>query len=466
MPAVLEQLRRTMDPVFGERWITSEARRAQFAAAEGHHAPVIPDAVVQPGSAEEVQALVRAASAAGVRLVPFGVGTSLEGNASPVAGAVTVDLSGLNRVLEIAPEDLLCVVEPGVTREQLNADLRATGLFFPVDPGANASIGGMISTRASGTNAVRYGTIRENVLGLHVVLPNGDLVRTGTRARKSAAGYDLTHLFTGSEGTLGMIVQATLRLHGVPETVLAGTWPFASLEGAVETVIAIIQCGVGVARIELLDPVAIAACNGFAQLALPEQPTLFIELHGSPAGVAEQRALIEAMGEGRGAGPLTMSTDPSEQRHLWRARHAALPAARALRPGASIWSTDICVPISRLAEAIERTRAAVDAAGLLAPILGHVGDGNYHVFFVLPPGDAEARDRASHVNEQMIDFALSVGGTCTGEHGVGIGKRQSLLREHGGEAIALMQRIKRAVDPAGLMNMGKIFAEPRVTEAQ
>ncbi|MCD2316170.1 FAD-binding protein [Sphingomonas sp. IC-11] len=460
----LIRLSEQMADRFGERWITHEAGRAQFMAAEGHHEALLPDVVAQPRTAEEVQILMRAATALAVPIVPLGVGTSLEGNAGAVVDAVSVDLSGMNRVLEVAPEDLLCVVEPGVTREALNEELRATGLFFPIDPGANATIGGMISTRASGTNAVRYGTMRENVLGLKVVLPDGTMIRTGSRARKSAAGYDLTHLFTGSEGTLGLIVEATVRLHGIPETVLAGSWAFDSLEGAVQTVIETIQSGVPVARMELLDPVAIRACNAYAGLTLPEQPTLFVELHGSPRAVQEQCEQLEAIGGSNGAGTLVMSADRDEQRRLWRARHAALPAARALVPDAVTWSTDICVPISSLAEAIRRARAAIDAAGLLAPILGHVGDGNYHVFFVLRRDDPSAWARARQVNEELIDFALSVGGTCTGEHGIGIGKRGALLREHGGEAVALMRRLKAAIDPAGLMNPGKIFAEASADE--
>jgi D-lactate dehydrogenase (cytochrome) len=449
----------TLAARLGERWITHEAGRAQFMAAEGHHEAGMPDVVAQPRSVEEVQMLMAAAHAAGVPLVPLGVGTSLEGNAGAVTGAVSVDLSGMNRVLEVAPEDLLCVVEPGVTREALNEELRATGLFFPIDPGANATLGGMISTRASGTNAVRYGTMRENVLGLRVVLPDGTLIRTGSRARKSAAGYDLTHLFTGSEGTLGLIVEASVRLHGIPEAVLAGSWGFDSLDGAVQTVIETIQSGVPVARMELLDPVAIRACNAYAGLTLPEQPTLFVELHGSPRGVAEQREMLSAIGAAHGGGVLTISADRDEQRRLWRARHAALPAARAMVPDAVTWSTDICVPISKLAGAISGARKAIDAAGLLAPILGHVGDGNYHVFFVLRRDDPAGWARARAVNEELIDYALSVGGTCTGEHGIGIGKRGALVREHGADAVALMRRIKAAIDPAGLMNPGKIFAE-------
>lgn len=453
----LAAIARDLAGEFGDRWVSSAAQRAQYGGSEGHHAQLVPDAVVRPQSVEEVRRVVVAAGSLGLPIVPVGAGTSLEGNAGAVAGAISVDLSLMDRIIEVVPEDLLCVVEPGVTREALNADLRATGLFFPIDPGANATLGGMISTRASGTNAVRYGTMRENVLALKVVTPDGTLIRTGSRARKSAAGYDLTHLFTGAEGTLGLVVEATLRLHGIPEAVLSGVWPFSTLGGAVETVIGIIQSGVPVARIELLDTIAIKACNAYARLTLPEMPTLFIELHGSPAAVAEQRMMMAAIGAGNGAGELVLAGDADAQRHLWRARHAALPAARALVPGAVTWSTDICVPISRLAAAIEAAHEAIDRAGLIAPILGHVGDGNYHVFFVLKPDDAEGWRRARAVNEGMIDFALFVGGTCTGEHGIGIGKREALVREHGDGAVDLMRRIKDAIDPLGVMNPGKIF---------
>jgi D-lactate dehydrogenase (cytochrome) len=352
---------------------------------------------------------------------------------------------------------MLCVVEPGVTREQLNAELRSTGLFFPVDPGANATMAGMIATRASGTNAVRYGTMRENVLALKVVLADGSIVRTGTRARKSAAGYDLTHLFVGSEGTLGITVEATLRLHGLPETVLAGTWPFATLDGAVQTVIATIQSGIPVARMELLDAAAIRACNRHAGLDLPERPTLFLELHGSEAGVHEQLATIQAFGEELGGGALARAIETEARSRLWKARHQALPAARAMIPGAVTWVTDVCVPISRLAEAIGRVQEAVAEAGLFAPILGHVGDGNFHVFFVLPPDDQAAWAKARAIEEAMVEHALELGGTSTGEHGIGMGKRAALVREHGPEAVALMRQIKGVVDPGGLLNPGKIF---------
>ena len=455
--AAIESLDAAFAARLGERWLRSPSAMARYGGSESHHGGHLPDRVAQPVSVDEVQALVRAAGAAGVPIIAYGAGTSLEGNAEAVAGGLCLDMTRMARIVEIAAPDLLCVVEPGVTREQLNTDLRDTGLFFPIDPGANATLGGMIATRASGTNAVRYGTMRENVLALDVVLADGTLIRTGTRARKSSAGYDMTHLFVGSEGTLGVVVGATLRLHGQPEAVLSGSWPFATIEGAVDTVIATIQLGIPVARIELLDEAAIRACNAHDGLTLAEVPTLFVEFHGTPLAIEEQRATVEAIGRELGGGVMHVSADPDRRRDLWRARHAALPAARAAIPGASVWVSDVCVPISRLAEAVAGARRLIDEAALTAPILGHVGDGNFHIFFVLPPGDDETLARAALINEAVIEQAISVGGTCTGEHGIGIGKREALLREHGDEAVAAMRRVKQALDPHGLLNPAKIF---------
>ena len=444
---------------FGDQLITSDSGLAHYAQTEGHHRFPAPDLVLRPKTIAEVQDAVRMASKSGLPIIPYGAGTSLEGNAAAVRGGLCIDLSQMTAIKEIRADDLLCVVEPGVTREHLNSELRSTGLFFPVDPGANATLCGMASTRASGTTTVRYGSMRDNMLALKVVTADGELISTGSRARKSAAGYDLTHLFMGAEGTLGIIVEATLRLHGQPEAVLAATWDFETLEGAINTVIATIQCGIPIARMELLDPAAIKACNAFSGLGLAEQPTLFLEFHGTPESTAQQLELVRALGEAEGGGTLHFASETEDRNRLWKARHQALPSARALISGASVWTTDICVPISSLADAIGLVQRAVEADGLTAPILGHVGDGNFHTLFVLPPDDAQAWAKARAINERMIDFALSVGGTCTGEHGIGIGKRQSLVREHGAGSVAIMRRVKEALDPQGIMNPGKIFLD-------
>ena len=407
-----------------------------------------------------MQLLVKKAAEENYSIVAYGAGTSLEGNAATIsADTLCIDFSRMNRIVEVSAADLLCVVEPGVTREQLNEDIRATGLFFPVDPGANASLGGMISTRASGTTTVRYGSMRENILGLKVVTAGGSLISTGTRARKSASGYDLTHLYTGAEGTLGLIVEASLRLHGQPEKILAATWDFDTIEGAVDTVIATIQLGVPIARMELLDEAAVRACNRQSALGLPEKPMLFLEFHGSDAGVADQLELVRLMGEGNGGGELQFATATEDRNALWKARHQALWAAKNMAPGAVAWITDICVPISHLSDAITRAKTAIEVSGLFAPIIGHVGDGNFHVFFILQAEDMASWDKARIINEAMIDHALSVGGTCTGEHGIGLGKREAMRREHGANSVATMRQIKNALDPSGLFNPGKIFLD-------
>lgn len=443
----------------GDRLITAEAARGSYAQSEGHHPGALPALVAQPISAEEVCRIVRAAAEQRVPVIGYGAGTSLEGNAAAVApDTLMIDFSRMNQIVEVVADDLLAVVQPGVTREQLNEQLRTTGLFFPVDPGANATIGGMIATRASGTTTVRYGNMRDNLLALKVVSATGDLIQTGTRARKSAAGYDLTHLFAGSEGTLGMIVEATLRLHGQPEHIVSASWDFDTVEGAVDTVIQTIQSGVAIARMELLDTRAVVACNHQSRLGLRECPTLFLEFHGSETGIAEQLEIVRMLGEANGGGTLHSATATEERNALWKARHHLLWASRAMVPGAQAWITDICVPISRLAEAISRAETMIEASGLFAPILGHVGDGNFHVFFILHPDDELSWQKAAAINESMIDHALSVGGTCTGEHGIGLGKRDALLRENGEPSVELMRQIKRALDPAGILNPGKIFA--------
>ena len=456
----MNSLAQSLGDQFGSRLVTASSALAQYAQSEGHHAHQPPSLVAQPETIDEVKLLVKKAAEENYAIVAYGAGTSLEGNAATInAETLCIDFSRMNRIVEVSAADLFCVVEPGVTREQLNEDIRATGLFFPVDPGANASLGGMISTRASGTTTVRYGSIRENILGLKVVTADGSLISTGTRARKSASGYDLTHLYTGAEGTLGLIVEASLRLHGQPEKILAATWDFGTIEGAVDTVIATIQSGVPIARMELLDEAAIRACNRQSALGLPEKPMLFLEFHGSDAGVADQLDLVRLMGEGNGGGKLQFASATEDRNALWKARHQALWAAKNMVPGAVAWITDICVPISHLSDAITRAKTAIQASGLFAPILGHVGDGNFHVFFILQVEDMARWDKARIINEAMIDHALSVGGTCTGEHGIGLGKREAMRREHGANSVATMRQIKNALDPSGLFNPGKIFLD-------
>ena len=455
----MTHLRDMLSNFLGDRLIAAETARVAYTQSEGHHPGELPALVAQPVSIEEVRQLVRAAAAQSVPIVGYGAGTSLEGNAAAVTSdSLVVDFSRMNEIVEISPEDLLVVVQPGVTREQLNEELRTTGLFFPVDPGANATIGGMIATRASGTTTVRYGNMRDNLLALKVVTATGDLIQTGTRARKSAAGYDLTHLFAGSEGTLGLIVEATLRLHGQPEQIVSASWDFASIEGAVDTVIQTIQSGIAIARMELLDTRAMIACNRQSHLGLPECPTLFLEFHGSGASISEQLEIVRVLGDANGGGTLRSATATEERTALWKARHHLLWASRSMVPGAQAWITDICVPISRLAEAISRAETMIEASGLFAPILGHVGDGNFHVFFILHPDDKPSWQKAAVINDAMIDHALSVGGTCTGEHGIGLGKRDSLLRENGTASVEIMRQLKQALDPEGIFNPGKIFA--------
>jgi len=444
--------------LLGERLSTSAAVREQHGHDESYHATHAPEAVAFAESTEEVAEIVKVCARHRRPVIPFGTGTSLEGQVAALEGGVSIDLSRMNEVLAVSIEDMDCRVQPGVTRKQLNRHLHNTGLFFPIDPGADASLGGMTATRASGTNAVRYGTMRENVLGLTVVLADGRVIRTGGRARKSAAGYDLTRLFVGSEGTLGVITEIGLRLHGIPEAISAAVCGFATLAGAVDTVIMTIQSGIPVARIELLDEVQMDAVNRYSKLDYPVQPTLFFEFHGSEAGVAEQVERVGEIAGDNGGGDFRWATRPEDRSTLWQARHDAYYAALALRPGAKGWPTDVCVPISRLADCILETKADVERSGLLAPIVGHVGDGNFHLTFVIDPDDGGEMARATALNERMVMRALAMGGTCTGEHGIGIGKMKFLQAEHG-EAVAVMRQIKRTLDPDNLMNPGKVLAE-------
>ncbi|MDB5469044.1 MAG: linked oxidase domain protein [Caulobacter sp.] len=443
--------------VFGDRLHLGEAIRRQHGQSESHFEVVLPDAVVFARSTEEVVALVKLCDRHDTPLIPFGAGTSIEGNTIPVRGGVTLDLSEMNAIVSVNPEDFDVTVEAGVRREQLNAHLRDLGLFFPIDPGANATIGGMAATRASGTNAVRYGTMREAVLSLRVVTPDGRDIRTSRRARKSAAGYDLTRLMIGSEGTLGVITEVTLRLHGIPEAILSAVCSFETLAGAVDTVVQSIQLGVPLARVEILDDMQIKACNAYSGLDYPEKTTLFFEFHGSERYVQEQVETVAALAADNGGSEFQWSNLPEERAKLWKARHQAFYAATALRPGAVGWPTDVCVPISRLAECIGETKADLQAATIPATILGHVGDGNFHVVFVIDPENPAEQAEAEHLNERLVRRALDMDGTCTGEHGIGIGKQDWLVEELG-EAVDMMRLIKRALDPKDLFNPGKIFS--------
>ena len=436
---------------------TSEAVREQHAAGESYHRGGLPDVVVYPRSTADVVAVVDLCRARAAPIVPFGSGTSLEGQVVALEGGVSLDTTRLNRILRLSVEDLDVTVEAGVTRKQLDARLRPEGVFFPVDPGADATIGGMVATGASGTTTVRYGAMRENVLSLTVVTPDGSVVRTRSRARKSSAGYDLTHLFVGSEGTLGVITEATLRIYATPEAISSAVCSFASLDDAVTCVIRAIQLGIPVARIELLDDVQMDAVNRRFGFDYPVANTLFLEFHGSSAGVVEQADEVAGIAKELGAGEFAWATNEDERRGLWEARHAAYEAALALRPGTHGYVTDVCVPISALADCITETRAEIDAAGLVAPIVGHVGDGNFHVCFLVDPDAPEELVEVRALAERIAERAIALGGTCTGEHGVGYGKSRLLPLEHGDEGVGLMRRLKSALDPDGIMNPGKIF---------
>ena len=441
--------------VGAENLSTASAVREQHGRDESYHPSAPPDAVVYCTETDQVAAVVRACADRGVPVIPFGTGTSLEGHVAALNGGVCIDLSRMDKILAVNAEDMDVTVQAGVRRKALNDYLRDTGLFFPIDPGADASLGGMTATRASGTNAVRYGTMRENVLSLTVVMADGRVIRTARRARKSAAGYDLTRLFVGSEGTLGVITEITLRLYGIPEAVLAAVCPFPDLESAVNTVILTIQSGIPVARIELLDEAQMDAVNRYSKLDYAVKPTLFFEFHGSDAGVREQVENVKAIAGDFGADDFQWATRAEDRNKLWQARHDAYYAAIALRPGCRGIATDVCVPISKLAECILETRKDIDASGLCAPIVGHVGDGNFHIVFVVDPDNADEMKRAEAVNERMVMRAIALDGTCTGEHGVGYGKIDFLTAEHG-EALVAMRAVKQALDPRNIMNPGKI----------
>ena len=450
-PALLAALRQRL----GDRLSTSAAVCAQHGKDESYHAPHAPDAVAFVHNTAEVAAIVGLCAEYRTPVIAFGTGTSLEGHVAALRGGVCIDLSQMNRILRVGAEDLDATVEAGVTRKQLNEYLRDTGLFFPIDPGADASLGGMAATRASGTNAVRYGTMRENVLSLTVVLADGRVIRTASRARKSAAGYDLTRLFVGSEGTLGIITEVTVRLYGIPEAISAAVCAFPTIAAAVDTVIMTIQSGVPVARIELLDEAQIDAINKYSKLNHAVAPTLFFEFHGSAAGVAEQVTNVEAIAGEHGGDDFRWATTPEARSKLWQARHDAYYAALALRPGSKGWPTDVCVPISRLAECIAETKRDLAQSSIPSALAGLVGDGNFHLIFMIDPQSPEEIAEAGHLNDRMVARALAMEGTCTGEHGIGYGKMDFLVAEHG-EAVSVMRSIKRALDPDDIMNPGKI----------
>lgn len=439
----------------GERLSTNRSVLDSHGESETYFAHTPPDAVAFANSTQDVSEIVKICAKHECPIVPWGVGTSLEGHALAIKGGVTLNLSGMDKVVQIYQEDLLAVVQPGITRESLNEELRATGLFFPVDPGANATIGGMTATRASGTTAVRYGTMKENVLALEVVLADGRIIRTGSRAKKSSAGYDLTNLMVGSEGTLGIITEITLRLQGQPEAIAAAVCDFETVETAVNAVITAVQMGIPMARMELLDALSIQALNKYSHLGLPEKPHLFMEFHGSKASVAEQSEIMKDIASDFEGGDFQWSTKVEERNKLWAARHTAFFATKALKPGFDGMSTDVCVPISKLAEAISDTTKDAADHGMFAPILGHVGDGNYHTLFLTDPAKPEELALAKKLAHRMNDRAIALGGTVTGEHGIGMGKMKYMAQEHG-EAWSIMADIKRTLDPQNILNPGKV----------
>jgi D-lactate dehydrogenase (cytochrome) len=456
-PAATERTVRELTAAFGNRVVTSQAVREQHGNTLTWIENQPPDAVVFPQDTAEVQQIVRICAANGTPVIPFGIGSSLEGHVNAPFGGVSIDFHDMNKLLAVHAEDLDCVIEPGITRKQLNEQLRDSGLFFPIDPGADASLGGMAATRASGTNAVRYGTMKDNVLAMKVVMANGELMTTSRRAKKTAAGYDLTRLMVGSEGTLGVITELTLKLSGIPEAISSGVCPFPSVDAACQATILTIQSGIPVARIELLDAMQIKASNAYSKLSLPEVPTLFVEFHGSDASVAEQSQRFGEIVSDLGGGPFDWATKAEDRSRLWQARHDGYYAARQLRPGAAAFATDVCVPISRLAECVTAAQREVEALDLVAPVLGHVGDGNFHLSLLVDMSDADEVKRAKLLMERVAELALAMDGTCTGEHGVGQGKMKYMLAEHGAPALAAMAAIKRALDPQNILNPGKIL---------
>ncbi|MEM7704430.1 MAG: FAD-linked oxidase C-terminal domain-containing protein [Pseudomonadota bacterium] len=450
-----------LTPVYGDRITTNTTVREHHGQDESWHTMQPPDAVCFPTTTEEVAAAVKACAERKVPIIPFGTGTNVEGQVVAVQGGLCIDLSRMQKIVRVSAEDMDCTVEAGVTRSQLNSFLRDTGLQFPIDPGADASIGGMAATRASGTNAVRYGTMRDNVLSLRVVLPSGEIIETGGRARKSSAGYDLTHLLVGSEGTLGIITEVTLKLHPRLEAVSAARVQFASVEAAANAVIETLQCAIPVARIELLDAAQVAAINAYSKTSFAESPTLFVEFHGTQAGVAEQAQTFGEICEDHQCAAFDWTVDADERREMWKARHDAAYAASAIRPGCSAVATDVCVPISRLAECIGETRADADKhCDFPTMLAGHVGDGNFHFVYVIDPDNPAEVQTMHDCHERLIERVLAMGGTCTGEHGVGLGKQKYLLSEFGAATLRAMQAVKAALDPDLIMNPGKKLPDP------
>jgi D-lactate dehydrogenase (cytochrome) len=456
-PAALSGALEALAARFGNNLITSQAVRDQHAHTTTWLPPQPPDAVVMAQTTADIQDVVRICAAHRVPVIPFGTGTSLEGQVNAPAGGICIDTREMNRIIAVHADDLDCVIEPGVTRKALNEHLRDQGLFFPIDPGADASLGGMASTRASGTNAVRYGTMRDNVLALKVVRADGEIITTGTRAKKSAAGYDLTHLFVGAEGTLGIISELTIKLRGIPQSIAAGACSFATVKGACDATILAIQTGIPVARIELLNAAQVRACNAYSKLTLPETPLLLLEFHGTEADVAEQSRMFGEIASECGAGAFEWATRPEDRTRLWQARHDAYWAVKNLRPGAQGIATDVCVPISRLADCVVETEDDMNRSGLEGPIVGHVGDGNFHCSLLLDTNDPAEVARAEAFLHRLAERAQAMDGTCTGEHGIGQGKQKYLEGELGPEAVQAMRALKAAFDPHNILNPGKIL---------
>ncbi|HJM50862.1 MAG TPA: FAD-linked oxidase C-terminal domain-containing protein [Alphaproteobacteria bacterium] len=451
-PAVLDNL----EQLLGDRLSTAASVREQHGHDEFHHHQAEPDAVVFPLTTEEVVGVVDICREGAVPLIPFGTGTSVEGHVQAVHGGVSVNVTGMDAVLAVNPLDFDCTVQAGVRRKQLNEHIRDTGLFFPVDPGADASLGGMTATRASGTNAVRYGTMKDNVLAVKVVLPDGRVIETARRAKKTAAGLDLTHLYVGSEGILGVITEVTLKLHGIPEATSAAVVAFPSVEAAVDSVVTAIQSGIPIARCELMDAVMMAAVNAYSGFDYAAEPTLFMEFDGTKRGVEEQIEMMRAIADDQGGGEFRWTSDHEERNRLWQARHDSAYAAKALREGCELWGTDVCVPLSRLTECMTETRKDLETCSLPVPMLGHVGDGNFHLIFVLDMTNEAEIKEAEEYNERMIRRALAMDGTCTGEHGIGLGKKDFLVEELG-PAVDVMRQLKLALDPTNFMNPGKMI---------